>query len=150
MRQLFIIVIILGSTATWAQDKPKTENYNTTSMNVISEFNSAYAHTVYFWLKNPGSQTDRDDFLRSLKKFMNNSKYARTCFIGSPPEASRDVVDGSFTYSLIVSFTSAEAQEMYQKEEAHAIFIEESADLWEKVIVYDSEGVKPEPTRLMN
>ena len=142
MRQIFFIAILLGSMATWAQEKPNTENCNTTPMNTTSEFNSAFAHTVYFWLKNPGSQTDRDDFLRSLQKFLDNSEYARTCFIGSPPQASRDVVDGSFTYSLIVSFTSAEAQGKYQEEEAHKIFIEESADLWEKVIVYDSEGVR--------
>jgi hypothetical protein len=63
--------------------------------------------------------------------------------MGTPPKAVRDVVDDSFTYSLIVTFESAEAQEAYQEEEAHLIFIEECKDLWEKVIVYDSEGVRP-------
>jgi hypothetical protein len=80
-------------------------------------------------------------FETSLKKFLKDSKYAKTNFIGTPPKATRAVVDGSFTYSLIVTFESAEAQEGYQKEEAHLTFIEECKDLWEKVIVYDSNGI---------
>ncbi len=77
----------------------------------------------------------------SLQKFLDSSAYAKTKFIGKPPRASRDVVDGSFTYSLIVSFESAEAQQNYQDEAPHKLFIEESSKLWTKVIVYDSQGI---------
>ncbi|UII77115.1 Dabb family protein [Flagellimonas sp. HMM57] len=104
-------------------------------------FDPAFSHTVFFWLKSPESSKDRTQFEKSLKTFLQNSKYAKTNFIGTPPKATRDVVDGSFTYSLIVTFESAEAQEGYQKEKAHLIFIEECKDLWEKVIVYDSQGI---------
>lgn len=107
----------------------------------MKNFDPAFAHTVYFWFKNPDKQTDRAKFETSLKTFLKNSKYAKTNFIGTAPKATRGVVDGSFTYSLIVTFESAEAQEGYQKEEAHLIFIEECKDLWEKVIVYDSFGI---------
>ena len=107
----------------------------------MKNFDPAFAHTVYFWFKNPDNQTDRAKFETSLKTFLKNSKYAKTNFIGTAPKATRGVVDGSFTYSLIVTFESAEAQEGYQKEEAHLIFIEECKDLWEKVIVYDSFGI---------
>lgn len=107
----------------------------------MKTFDSAFAHTVYFWFKNPDNGADKAKFETSLKTFLKNSKYAKTNFIGTPPKSSRDVVDGSFTYSLIVTFESAEAQEGYQKEEAHLIFIEECKDLWEKVIVYDSNGI---------
>ena len=58
------------------------------------------------------------------------------------PKASRDVVDDSFTYSLILSFESAEAQENYQTEQAHTAFVETCKDLWKKVIVYDSIPLK--------
>ena len=107
----------------------------------MKTFDPAFAHTVYFWFKNPDNSADKTKFEASLKKFLKNSKYAKTNFIGTPPKAIRDVVDGSFTYSLIVTFESAEAQEAYQAEEAHLIFIEECKDLWEKVIVYDSFGL---------
>jgi len=107
----------------------------------MKTFDPAFAHTVYFWLKNPDSPEDRESFETSLQKFLDNSAYAKTNFIGKPPKASRDVVDGSFTYSLIVTFESAEAQQNYQDEAPHKLFIEESSKLWTKVIVYDSKGV---------
>lgn len=108
----------------------------------IKTFDSAFAHTVYFWLKNPDNKADRARFEASLKTLLKNSRFAKTNFIGMPPVATREVVDGSFTYSLIVTFESAEAQEGYQKEEAHLTFIAKCKDLWEKVIVYDSYGIK--------
>lgn len=107
----------------------------------MKEFDPHFAHTVFFWLKNPDNQEDRNAFETSLKKFLNKSAYAKTNFIGKPPKASRDVVDGSFTYSLILTFESAEAQQNYQDEPPHKVFIEESENLWEKVVVYDSKGI---------
>ena len=107
----------------------------------MEQFDPHFAHTVYFWLKNPDNQEDRAAFEKSLRKFLDNSAYAKTQFIGRPPKAGRDVVDGSFTYSLIVSFESAEAQQKYQEEPPHKVFVEESESLWEKVIVYDSQSV---------
>jgi len=107
----------------------------------MKQFDPNFTHTVFFWLKNPDSQEDRKAFETSLQKFLDNSGYAKTKFIGIPPKASRDVVDGSFTYSLIVTFESAEAQQNYQDEAPHKLFIEESSDLWTKVIVYDSKSI---------
>ena len=107
----------------------------------MKEFDSNFTHVVYFWLNNPDSQEDCKAFETSLQKFLDHSQYAKTRFIGKPPRASRDVVDGSFTYSLIVSFESAETQQQYQDEAPHKLFIEESSSLWSKVIVYDSKGV---------
>jgi len=109
--------------------------------NEMNQFDSNFAHTVYFWLKNPDSPTDRKAFETSLRTFLDNSAYAKTQFIGTPPRASRDVVDGSFTYSLIVTFESAEAQQLYQDEPPHKKFVEESSGLWTKVIVYDSTSI---------
>jgi hypothetical protein len=109
--------------------------------NNMKEFDSNFSHTVFFWLRNPDNVQDRTAFETSLKKFLDNSGYAKTKFIGKPPKASRDVVDGSFTYSLILSFESAEAQKAYQDEAPHKVFIEESSNLWTKVIVYDSTSI---------
>lgn len=120
-------------------DSPIDENENSSIM--MKDFDSNFAHTVYFWLANPDKEEDRKAFETSLQKFLDNSAYAKTKFIGVPPRASRDVVDGSFTYSLIVTFESAEAQKNYQDEAPHKLFIEESSALWTKVIVYDSKGV---------
>ncbi|WP_420321437.1 Dabb family protein [Flagellimonas sp.] len=126
---LVLTMIITSTSFAQTQDDMKT-------------FDPAFAHTVYFWFKDPDNKSDRAKFETSLKTFLKNSKFAKTNFIGTPPAATRDVVDGSFTYSLIVTFESAEAQEGYQTEEAHLTFIEECKDLWQKVIVYDSFGLK--------
>jgi hypothetical protein len=107
----------------------------------MRQFDPNFTHTVFFWLKNPDNQADRKAFESSLQKFLDHSGFAKTKFIGKPPKASRDVVDGSFTYSLIVTFESAEAQQNYQDEAPHKLFIAESSKLWTKVIVYDSIGV---------
>ena len=102
------------------------------------EFDPNFTHVVYFWLENPDNAEDRQAFLVSLEKLLETSKYAKTKFIGKSAGSSRNVVDGSFTFSLILTFPSREAEENYQKEEAHLKFIEESEHLWKKVIVYDS------------
>ncbi|MEL6305107.1 MAG: Dabb family protein [Bacteroidota bacterium] len=130
----YILISVLGLlfvTHTVAQDKINSE-----------EFDASFAHTVYFWLKNPDNEDDRIQFEDSLKRFLNHSKFAKTNFIGIPPKSTREVVDDSFTYALIVTFDSAESQDGYQKEAAHLQFIDECKDLWSKVIVYDSKGIQ--------
>lgn len=125
-----LFAVMLWATPTNAQTQ--------TDMNT---FNPAFAHTVYFWLHNPDSAADREAFETALKTFLSKSAYAKTLFIGTPPAATRDVVDGSFTYSLIVSFESAEAQAAYQTEQPHLDFVAQAQHLWKKVIVYDSIGL---------
>lgn len=127
------LMLVLFLTFGWVAFGQKNE--------AMRDFDTNFAHTVYFWLHNPDSQEDRAAFEASLQKFMDASAYAKTKFIGRPPRASRDVVDGSFTYSLIVTFESAEAQQKYQDEVPHKLFIEEVGHLWAKVVVYDSKGI---------
>lgn len=130
-RSLCIVGLLLFSLMGFAQEQ-----------DAMKTFDANFVHTVFFWLNNPDNEADRNAFETSLKKFLDSSKYAKTDFIGTPPKATREVVDGTFTYKLVVTFESAEAQENYQNEEAHLLFIEECKDLWEKVIVYDAQGLK--------
>ncbi|MEM1336779.1 MAG: Dabb family protein [Bacteroidota bacterium] len=115
----------------------------TAQKNTTTEFDSTFAHSVYFWLKQPESVEDRAQFEAALQKFLDTSKYAKTNFLGIPPKAVREVVDDSFTYNLIVTFESAAAQQAYQEEKAHLVFIEECKDLWQRVVVYDALGIAP-------
>ncbi len=109
--------------------------------NTMQTFDPNFVHTVFFWFNNPDSEADRARFEASIQKFLKNSKFAKTNFVGVAPKATRDVVDDTFTYKLVVTFESEEAQEGYQNEEAHLLFIEECKDLWSKVIVYDARGL---------
>jgi len=123
-RALLIITTLIGFTSC---QQPES---NTIDTNFI--------HVVYFWLNNPDSQTDKQEFEEKLGLFMETSNYAKTKFVGVPSLSDRDVVDDSFSYSLIVSFTSKEEQDLYQTEPAHLKFVEDAKHLWSKVIVYDS------------
>ncbi len=118
-----------------------TVSQSLSAQNDQSEFDKNFSHVVYFWLNNPENEQDRLDFETSLKKFLNSSMYAQTKFIGVPADTPREVVDNSYTYSLILTFPSKEIQEKYQNEAAHLVFIEEASHLWEKVKVYDSLGL---------
>ncbi len=115
-----------------------TLSINSCKSNDNSNFDSNYAHVVYFWFHNPDSPEDKAFFEKSLKKFLSSSKYAKTNFIGVAPAATRDVVDDSYDYNIILTFESAEAQDKYQNEDVHLQFIKESKHLWKKVIVYDA------------
>ena len=100
-----------------------------------------FIHVVFFWLKNPDSQEDRNKFEASLKKFINSSEYITGKHVGMPADTDRPVIDNSYTYSLILTFENKEMQDKYQEEPAHKLFIKESESLWQKVLVYDSENM---------
>ena len=125
---MIILTVLTGTNQLQGQDLPV-------------DFDKNFTHVVYFYLNNPENPEDRSAFEKSLKKFLDNSLYAKTKFIGIPAGTPREVADNSFTYSLIQTFPSKEIQNKYQEEPAHLVFIEESSHLWKKVQVYDSVGI---------
>ena len=110
-------------------------------MNSSSNKPGNFAHIVFFWLKNANDADDRVAFEASLTKFINNSSFIQTKHVGTPAATDREVIDSSYTYCLSLTFSNKSDQDQYQEEPAHNLFIEECADLWEKVIVYDSENI---------
>ncbi|MFT5892344.1 MAG: hypothetical protein ACI9Y7_002454 [Dokdonia sp.] len=101
-----------------------------------------FAHTVYFWLHNPENPEERKAFEASLTNFIDQSPYISTKHIGVPASTNRDVIDNSYTYSLLLTFKDKATQDQYQEEPAHKQFIAESSHLWSKVVVYDSENIR--------
>ena len=138
----FIIFITLTSCVDSLERKDAKVRLEQSVVNNSAEFDEEYAHVVYFWFKNPDNKEGRKVFEKSLRTFLDNSAYAKTSFIGTPPRAIREVVDDTFTYNLIVSFESAAAQKAYQQEQAHKVFIADCSHLWEKVIVYDANTIE--------
>jgi len=60
--------------------------------------------------------------------------------VGVPATTNRGVIDTTYTFSLLLIFNNLEDQEIYQNHPIHLKFVDEYADLWSKVIVYDSVG----------
>ena len=96
--------------------------------------NGDFVHTVFFWLKNPENVQDRKVFDVALRNLFKDSRYTQTNFLGAPPKATREVVDDSFTFAMIVTF---------ETEAAHLKFIERTKHLLERFVVYDAQGLKP-------
>lgn len=99
-----------------------------------------FIHHVYFWLNNPDSTEDRNKLIDGLKK-LSKVKTIKSYHIGKPAGTSREVIDGSYAISWMLTFADKAAEDSYQTDPIHLKFIEDCASLWRKVIVYDSIDV---------
>jgi hypothetical protein len=95
-------------------------------------------HHVFFWLKNPGSKTDRDQLIAGLNA-LRAIEVVQQLHIGVPASTEkRDVVDNSYDVSELMFFASVEDQRRYQDHPLHLKFVKDYAQLWQKVVVYDA------------
>lgn len=105
----------------------------------IENTTGPFVHSVYFWLKNPESHEDKNAFETAIKKLINTNPQAISNHLGCPAASEeREVVDNSFSYFYMMIFPDLEAQNAYQTDPTHLLFIEEAAHLWKRVLVYDS------------
>ena len=95
-------------------------------------------HHVYFWLKNPESKADREQIEKAIQKLVKVETILHSHFGVPASTEKRDVVDHSYTYSLMLIFASKSDQDVYQVHPIHKKFVEENSHLWDRVIVYDS------------
>ena len=99
----------------------------------------ALVHSVYFWLNNPENEQERAEFEMAIKKLIKTNKIAVKKHLGKPGSTEkRDVVDNSYDYCMILTFSNLKAQRLYQDAPTHLIFIDEAKHLWKKVQVFDS------------
>ena len=96
-----------------------------------------FLHMVFFWLKNDEAKTKKL-FLAELRKFIDHVDMIRSQHIGTPADTDREVIDNTYSFSLILSFESKKEHDAYQEHQLHKDFIANASSLWEKVLVYDS------------
>jgi hypothetical protein len=116
-------LMALGTTAK-AEERPAAEQ-------------GSFFHVVFFWLINDSKEV-KSTFEKELRQFIENVDEIRTRHIGTPADTDRDVIDNTWSYSLVLSFDSKKEQDIYQDHALHKKFIENASSLWEKVLVYDS------------
>lgn len=98
---------------------------------------SQVVHHVFFWLKNPGSATDRQQLIEGLKT-LKGIKEVKQLLIGTPASTEkREVVDNSFDVSELMYFDNVDGQNSYQVHPIHKAFVEKYSHLWSRVVVYD-------------
>ncbi|MEC9262314.1 MAG: Dabb family protein [Pseudomonadota bacterium] len=101
----------------------------------------AIRHSVFFWLKKPGNQADREALIAGLKT-LAGIETVKGIQIGVPASTEkREVVDNSFDVSEMLLFDNVEGQNSYQSHPIHLKFVEDCEHLWRKVVVYDSIAV---------
>jgi hypothetical protein len=99
------------------------------------------AHHVFFWLKNPDSDEDRQQLIEGIKS-LAAIEGVQALHIGLPASTEiRDVIDNSYSVTELIFFDSEEAEQHYQQHPIHQKFIEKHAHLWNQVKVYDSIAV---------
>ncbi len=113
----------LGSALSVAKPKKKIKN--------------VFVHQVYFWLKNPGNSADAAKLLEGMES-LTKIGVIKQYHVGKPAGTSRDVIDGTYSYSWLTVFATAADQDAYQVDPIHLAFVEKYKHLWNKVIVYDS------------
>lgn len=95
-------------------------------------------HHVFFWLKDPGSETDKQRLIAGIKT-LAKIEGIKAMHIGAPASTEiREVIDNSYSVTELLFFDSVEAEQTYQSHPIHKKFVENCAHLWSKVVVYDS------------
>jgi Stress responsive A/B Barrel Domain len=95
-------------------------------------------HQAFFWLKNPGCETDRSALIAGLRTLGNIPQVRNLSISVRASTESRDVVDASFDVVETMLFASLEDQRDYQPHPTHLAFIAACEHLWERVVVYDN------------
>jgi len=99
-----------------------------------------FIHHVYFWLKNPSSEADKNKLIEGLTG-LSKVPTIRFHHIGTPASTNRSVIERGYSVSWMLFFDNLAEEEIYQKHPIHLKFVEDYSHLWEKVIVYDAEQI---------
>jgi len=96
-----------------------------------------FVHNVYFWLKDGITTEEEKAFLEGLASLKEIDSIGQF-YYGPPAGTPREVVDNSYDYALSIHFKDKAAQDAYQVAPIHIAFVENLANLWTKVQVYDN------------
>lgn len=108
--------------------------------NMLTLDNEKYgvAHQVYFWLKNPDSETDKAKLIEGLNT-LSRIKAVKKLIVGTVAGTTkRDVIDTSWSVSELTLFENVAGEAEYQSDPIHLAFVRNYSHLWSKVQIYDS------------
>ncbi|MEL7162131.1 MAG: Dabb family protein, partial [Bacteroidota bacterium] len=95
-------------------------------------------HTVYFWLNDDVDADAAKDFAEGVWD-LEAIPSVKRMFVGPAASTpSRDVVDNSFDYALILWFDDVAGHDAYQVHDIHTKFVEEQGAKFKKVRVRDN------------
>jgi hypothetical protein len=96
------------------------------------------AHHVLFWLKPETTEEQKTFFEKSLES-LKGVETIVSIHIRTPAPIVRDVVDRTYTFSLMILFNDLEGHNVYQVHPLHKAFLENCRPYFEKVVIYDAQ-----------
>ncbi|MEZ0482966.1 Dabb family protein [Fibrella aquatica] len=97
-----------------------------------------FIHSVYFWLASPESDTDRAALKVGLDT-LGGVEAVHAVSIGTPAPTRRPVIDHTYDFALMLTFTDEAAHDVYQTHPIHLAFVDNCKHLWSRVQIYDVE-----------
>ena len=95
-----------------------------------------FLHTVFFWLKDKDDDNARRALHDGLKALAGIDEI-QTAYIGTPATTRRAVIDHTYDFSITFIFPDKATQDAYQVHPDHLKFVDNCADFWDEVKVYD-------------
>ena len=96
-----------------------------------------FVHSVYFWLRDDLSTGARAAFVDGIRS-LTTIETVQQGFIGTPAGTTREIIDQSYSYALVVFFRDEAGHDAYQVHPVHDRFRENCAGAWHKIVIYDS------------
>lgn len=96
-----------------------------------------FVHHVLFWMKPAPSPEERAQLAAGLNS-LKAIDLIRTFHVGTPADTTREVIDRSYDFSLLMVFDTAADEAAYQQHPVHLAFIDANKHLWQKVLIYDA------------
>jgi hypothetical protein len=94
-------------------------------------------HHVLFWVKADTTDEQKAAFRKGLES-LEKIETVRQFHVGTSAAIVRDVVDTSYTFSLVLFFDDMAGHDTYQVHPLHQAFLGEFKIFFEKVVIYDS------------
>lgn len=102
-----------------------------------TDMDGKWLHHVFFWLKQATDENRRKQFRHALLK-LASIETVRYKHIGMPASTNREIIDSTYTFSLLVVFDDEKGHAVYQEHPIHDEFREKFGDWWSHIQIYDT------------
>ena len=134
-RRKFLGTASLATLATSAFGSITTSKKNTSDM-----AKQKLMHQVYYWLKNPDNEADKQKLIMGLHELVT-VKQIKYSHIGLPQVFKADDPLKNYHISLLMVFDEPSGIDEYHKDDIHQKFVKECGALWSKTIKFDALAV---------
>jgi hypothetical protein len=96
-----------------------------------------FVHSVYFWLRDDLTPAGKTKFVEGIRS-LTTIETVEQSFIGVPAGTTREIIDKSYSYALVLGFADEVGHDAYQVHPVHDVFRETCGGSWNKIVIYDA------------